>query len=206
MGCTPTRCTAHRNRWEMKHPGPQRTDSLGSERPGRKAGARGLPWKLCSNFSRPGSASSERHPIPPETLSRGRKRATKGPWQDSWALPGLRPCPQQGQSRICRAGLEMGRAGGIVPPAGHYGKYIRDRREREGVLLQTSGAPALRALNWTPGFFFLAQEPPRSSSGDQGTGLQVGGYSGGSFPAKPQCMGSALGKEHLFQLNSARLC
>ena len=146
MGCTPTRCTAHRNRWEMKHPGPQRTDSLGSERPGRKAGARGLPWKLCSNFSRPGSASSERRPTPPETLSRGRKRATKGPWQDSWALPGLRPCPQQGQSRICRAGLEMGRAGGIVPPAGHYGKYIRDQREREGVLLQDLRGTSVEGL------------------------------------------------------------
>ena len=66
-------------------------------------------------------------------------------------------------------------------------------RKREDALLQPSGAPAL-TLNWTPGFFFLAQGPPRSSSGDNGTGLQVGGYSGGSFPAKPQCMGPALGR------------
>ena len=73
------------------------------------------------------------------------------------------------------------------------------------MLLQLSGAAAL-TLNWTPGFVFLAQGPPRSSSGDKGTGLQVGGDSGGSFPTKPQRMGPALGKEHLLQLKSARLC
>ena len=130
MGCTPTQCTARRNRWGMKHPGPQRTDHLGSERPVRTARSKGLAMNLCSNFSRPGSASPERRPTPPETLSRGRKRATKGPWQDSWDLPGLRLCPQQGQSRICRPRLEVGRAGGVVPPAGLYGNYIRGRRGR----------------------------------------------------------------------------
>lgn len=44
MWAAPPR-TAHRNRWEMKHPGPQRTDSLDSERPVRKARSKGLAMK-----------------------------------------------------------------------------------------------------------------------------------------------------------------
>lgn len=74
----------------------QKTDGLGSQEgsQGSKELEQGACYELCSDFSRPGSASPGRHPVPPETTSRGKKRATKrvlmgfmGPSQAAAGIP-----------------------------------------------------------------------------------------------------------------------